>query len=167
MERALKEIAEAINEKLEKYWLLQGHAMQPSKFIDSLDYEIDKDRLTITGLTDAEYSKFVRSGVSAEKIPFTPGSGKRKSLYIEGLTNYVIRRMGLPPEEALSVAFAIAYTHKKEGMPTINSRDYSQTGKRTNFIDHAFEEVEKEKLIENILDEAVEEMFDRSLEIKL
>lgn len=167
MKEALKDIAIAVNEKLEKYWLLQGHAMNPSKFIDSLDYEIDTEKLTITGLTDAEYSKYVRSGVPAGKIPFYPGSRRKTSKYIAGLTRYVERRMGLQGREAVSVAFAIAYKHKEEGMPTAASSQFSQTGKRTNFIDHAFDEVEKENIIESILDEQVEAMFDKAIQITL
>ena len=65
-----------------------------------------------------DYMATINTGVTASRIPYSRGSGARSSQYIQGLTNYVKRRMGKSDKEAKSIAFAIASKHKKEGMPT-------------------------------------------------
>ena len=61
------------------------------------------------------------------------------SKYIEALQKYAQVRMGISEKESLGVAFAIAKTQKKYGMPTPASVFYSSTGKRTEFIGDALE----------------------------
>jgi hypothetical protein len=47
--------------------------------------------------------------------------------------------MNASDKEALGIAFAIASKHKREGMPTRSSARFSQTGKRTGFIETALD----------------------------
>ena len=70
--------------------------------------------------THEHYMGIMDRGVKANKVPFSGvGSGAKKSLYIEGLVRWV-KQKGLESDDrkALSRAFAIAYTHKKKGIPT-------------------------------------------------
>lgn len=153
MEKALNEIGEMVNKYLEKYWVLQGHVMPSSKFLSELRYEVDLDRVAVMGYS-VGYAEFVDRGTPAEVVKaklFNPGSGKKTSLYISGLYTYVQRRMGLQGKEALSVAFAIAHKHRAEGIPTILSAQHSATGKRTNFVDNAFQEIKDKREIEQII----------------
>ena len=158
----LIQIGEAINARLIKYWELQGHIMPGSQFVEQMEIRIDEERMVLESYS-VHYARFVNTGVPAANIPFTPGSGRRHSKYIEGLYKYVTRRMGLTDREALSVAFAIAHKHKAEGMPTDGSRQHSQTGERTHFLDNAFEEIEDEGVIESIIDEMVLDEVDKNI----
>ena len=87
-----------------------------------------------------DYMAYLNAGIPANRIPYSPGSGKPFSLYIQGLKEYAKKRMGKSDKEALGVAFAIASKHKREGMPTRASARYSQTGKRTGFIETALQD---------------------------
>jgi len=81
------------------------------------------------------------------------------SKYIDGLIDYVKRRMGKSDKEAKGIAFAIASKHKKEGMPTKNSViKHSKTGRRTGFIEIALEKNSPKfvELIENAITFSVE-----------
>jgi len=62
------------------------------------------------------------------------------------LIRYVQKRIGISNiQEAKSVAFAIAHTHKKEGMPSRGSYQFSATGERTRWFTNIVER--KETLI--------------------
>jgi hypothetical protein len=84
-----------------------------------------------------KYGVFVERGVNSSRIPYSPGSGKKKSKYIAGLVRFVRLRRIASGKRALSVAFAIAAKHKREGMPTRGSRKFSQTGARRGFVSFA------------------------------
>lgn len=85
-----------------------------------------------------KYGGYISQGVPASRIPFSPGSGAKKSLYIEGLINYVMMRKKISDvKEAKSIAFAIAHTQKKVGM-TIKSM-----GKGSSWITRATEAIEE------------------------
>ena len=159
----LTEIGEAVNSVMIRYWELQGHVMQPSRFIEEMELDIDPQEFSVSG-TSVHYHKYVRHGVSAERIPYTRGSGAGSSRYIQGLTKYVKNRMGLQGVEAVSVAFAIANVHKQEGMPTQASRAYSQTGERTRFVENAIEEIERDQILDEIIDRYFgEEIIDKQI----
>lgn len=91
-----------------------------------------------------KYLIYQDKGVSANRIPFQIGSGKKQSRYIIALTKWVMSRgMSNNEKAAKSIAFAIARTHKKEGMPTQGSYLYSRNGRRKYFFteNYAFEKV--------------------------
>lgn len=148
----LKTIGEKVNKLLIEEWELQGHKMNESKFERELEAEVYSEGNTkgVRGL-GVGYARFVNIGVSADRIPFGGRkTGAKTSAYIQGLIKYVLNRMGIGGAQGVSIAFAIANKHKKEGMPTDNSKKYSKTGKRTEFIEEAFKKGEKE------IDEIVE-----------
>ncbi len=84
-----------------------------------------------------KYGAYLNFGVPASRIPFTPHSGAKHSLYIEGLKKYVRLRMGISdPRKQLSIAFAIAHEQKKRGMPLRTS------GRGTQWIDKTKDEID-------------------------
>jgi hypothetical protein len=146
-------IAAVVNE-----WKAQGHNLS-GKAISEIETvtKFQINELRITGLV-LDYMAINNSGVTSDRIPYTPNSGRPPSKYIQGLIQYAKRRMGASDKEAKSIAFAIASKHKKEGMPTRASAKYSSTGKRTGFLETALAKVEPDllKLIERSIIYSIE-----------
>lgn len=118
-------------------WTAQGHDLS-GKFRSALTYTIRQESdATYIDLIDGTsgYGAILNKGVTADRIPFSPGSGRKTSKYIQGLTRYAMARMGASEKDAVSIAFAIAYKHKEEGMPTNASKRFSKTGERTRFVE--------------------------------
>ena len=99
------------------------------------------------------YGNIIDAGTGKNEIPFSEGSGKKKSKYIDGLTDFAKKRFGASDKEAQGIAFAIAKTQKKEGMPTNNSFKYSKNGKRLGFIDDTLEK--STPAIEKLIEESI------------
>jgi len=132
---AVRKIEKTVTAKLLQEWDAQGHSMT-DKVVNDMHYVIQyiSEYIFISGYM-YEYGGYIETGTPAENIPFSPGSGNKRSMYIEGLIKYVEKRMGLFDKQAKKVAFAIAHTQKREGMPTRGSFKYSSNGKRTGWID--------------------------------
>lgn len=144
----------------------QGHRAT-GKLINSIEAQITSDDIdNLIGVILAEdYGLIVDSGVPAGRIPFTPGSGAKSSKYIQALIDWIdIIRPGLADNERKSFAFAIAHTHKREGMPTRASSRFSKDGTRTNWIESSFEgqaeEIERELRILRIINASFERSID-------
>jgi len=153
----LEKIANLAIQAVAIEWKVQGHNLT-GKAIQELETRIiERGNDTIIEGYVIDYMANINSGVTASRIPYSPGSGARSSQYIQGLINYVKRRMGKSDREAKSIAFAIASRHKREGMPTKASARFSKTGKRTGFIEQALNDIEPElaKLIEQGVEESI------------
>ena len=139
-------------------WRAQGHELSGSA-VKQMETVIREEIATIVieGYIP-DYMAINNSGVTADRIPYTPNSGNKTSKYISGLIDYVKRRMGKSDKEAKGIAFAIASKHKREGMPTKASVKYSSTGRRTGFIEQALEKSSPKfiELIENAITFSVE-----------
>lgn len=132
--RALRVLVKELQEELKR----QGHVLT-GNLLKSIRESVYKEgRRTIGEVLLRDYAKYVNNGVEARNIPFGGGRGSR-SKYIEGLINFWQKRGISDIKEATRAAFATAHKHKKEGMPTKASRRFSQTGKRTGFIETAIE----------------------------
>lgn len=107
------------------------------------------------------YGAIVNDGVPANKIPYADGKGGGHSAYIQGLIRYAQLRFGASGKEAVSIAFAIAKKHKKEGMPTQGSYAFSATGQRTHFFEIVYQVLngEIDDMISMGLDDIVEAEF--------
>jgi len=135
-----EEFEKFLREELLKTWTEQGHNMN-GKVVREMDFVVEQalDRISIL-LYSLPYGVYMESGVPASSIPFSGTSGRGgKSAYIQALIGYAMKRMNLDQERAKSAAFAIAYTHKKRGMPSPASSRYSSTGSRTGWIDATME----------------------------
>lgn len=134
-EKDIAGLKKLIHDALLAEWKAQGHYMT-GKVVEEIDYVITQDlnAFSLTGFM-YPYGVYQDQGVSAGNIPFNPGSGAGKSKYIDGLVRFVQQRMAISDlKEAKSVAFAIAHTHKKEGMPSRGSYQFSSTGKRKEWV---------------------------------
>lgn len=149
-----RKIGEAVNKEIVKQMDEQGHRMTGS-FEQSL--EVMADVLSVSGIGNT-YGIYLNIGVKANQIryPYAPAR-------IEGLTRFVEHRMGLSGNEAVGVAYAIATTHAREGMPTSGSYSYSNNGKRTDMIDDAIAVVEPE--ISEILFDAFKEVIEKNIKV--
>ena len=130
-EKPVKQISEYFKQELIDEFLEQGHR-DTGKFEKSVEYQILTNTKTIEIVFSyLKYGIFLEKGVSAANIPFG-GSSSRKSvsLYIEALKDWAARKGMKNP---LGAAFAIAKTHKKQGMPSKGSYKFSSNGRRKNF----------------------------------
>jgi hypothetical protein len=144
MEASLQKLADEISvlaiSVVANEWRLQGHELTGSavKKMETM-VRMEINTLIIEGFVP-DYMAINNQGVKSDRIPYYPGSGRKTSKYIDGLIDYVKRRMGKSDKEAKGIAFAIASKHKKEGMPTKNSViKHSKTGRRTGFIEIALD----------------------------
>lgn len=157
MELVIQQIADLALSGIALAWRAQGHELTGSAVRDMETRVIKTAQgYTIEGYLN-DYMAYLNTGVTAARIPYSPGSGARTSKYIQGLVRYAKMRMGVSDKEALSIAFAIASKHKREGMPTRASARYSRTGKRTGFVDEALQGKEQE--FETLILTGVEQAF--------
>lgn len=135
-----RRVMELLHEAFRSEVKAQGH-YNTGRLDRSFTFDINHLATKVVGTFYAEeYAITLNDGVPAENIPFSPGSGAGKSLYIDGLIEY-FRSKGFG-DQAKGIAFATAWTHKREGMPTRGSYKYSSSGKRTGFIEDAYDKKE-------------------------
>lgn len=117
----------------------QGHYLT-GKLHDSIDYEIEVVGDVVRAVMECEdYGLAMEFGVTADKIPYTPGAGGGgTSKYIQGLIRFWQGR-GVSGKEGIRAAFATAAKHKREGLPTRASFAFSTTGARTGFASTVLE----------------------------
>jgi len=154
IEERLRTIIEKLISDVKDELDRQGHK-GTGKLKDSIRYEIRKFPGIIEAVVFmADYGRYVDRGVKAANVPFSGtnrgSGGGGTSKYIQGLQQFWMLK-GLSRDEALSAAFATAHKHKKEGMPTNDSFDFSQNGKREGFFSDTLDTFEME--IENLVEE--------------
>jgi hypothetical protein len=149
----MKELQEALREEL----AAQGHNLT-GRLSDSIEFDVSSDgREAVGQMFFSDYGVFVNVGVTADKIPFGGRSGNGgKSAYIQGLIKFWENR-GLSGREAVGAAFATAHVHKREGMPSRASYQYSSTGERTGFVRDAI--ADKLDAIASIIEQRVGASF--------
>lgn len=113
---------------------------------------------TVIDFYGLDYIAPINTGVPASRIPYSRGSGKKTSKYIEGLIRFFQSKSFNDPKKA---AFATANKHKQEGMPSRSSFQYSQNGRRTNFIEAVIEENERKinEIFEREATDEIETLF--------
>jgi len=141
----------------------QGHRLTGA-LIDSVTYQVKQTATgaLIEGLL-LDYGIPVNTGVPSNRIPYSRGSrsGGGSSAYIAGLQLFAQLRFRVPKKEALSIAFAIANKHKKEGMPTQASKRFSKTGKRTGAIQDGLESINAQiqEIISDVMTVYIDGLF--------
>ena len=155
----VKAIGDLVVKAIRTEIVLQGHQLT-----GALESSLEaQERIVADGAVIAflmnDYGQFVNTGTPAPVIPYTPGQARAKvSKYIEGLKRYAKIRFRVTEAQALSIAFAIAKKHKKEGNPTRASRRFSRTGKRTQYIEAALQKIDS-KIVE-LLNKLEDGLFD-------
>lgn len=124
----LEKIRKDLKAALATEWVLQGHRLT-GEFEEEIEVRtIEKDNSLQIDVLMLKRGKALEIGRHRNEIQIT-------GAYIAGLIDYVRKRMEIiDSKKAKSVAFAIAKTHQKEGMPSKKSRRFSKTGKRTGFV---------------------------------
>lgn len=121
----------------------QGHRAT-GRLEKSFEVELDAgdlDRL-IARIYVEDYGVIMDKGVTAGRIPFSQPGRARVSQYIEGLMRWArVVKPGLGEKERRGFVFAVAQTHKREGMPTRGSYSFSNNGRRKEWIKYGLEEM--------------------------
>ena len=139
-EKVRKEFEVFIKKALLEEWTAQGHFID-GKVVKEMDLVVEQTVNSVSFLFFfLPYGTYIESGVPASSIPFSGATGRGgRSAYIQALIGYALKKLQVANmAEAKSAAFAIAHTHKKEGMPGRASARFSSTGKRTEWINDAF-----------------------------
>ena len=140
------QVAEIVLISLKNELIKQGHKMDGS-LIDSISYAVKAESTkAIIDFSFLEYGMVLNYGVTPDRIPYTQGSGKKTSKFIDGLKKFAEKKLGKSGKEAEKVAFAIARKMKAEGMPTKGSR---AMGNKLNWIGLGLEDANP-KVVETI-----------------
>jgi hypothetical protein len=139
----------------------QGHRLT-GKLENSVEVLITYDPSDITATITVLFNSYgipISTGIAANRIPYTRGSGAGSSALIMGLMEFAKKRgMGTNDAEYKRVAFAIIQAWKRDGgMPTVASRVFSKTGRRTGAIDETIE------TITPLVVELIQDIFTRSM----
>jgi hypothetical protein len=148
------EVGKVIVMAVKKAFIMQGHKMTGA-LNDSIEYKVNATMNSVMlEFLMLDYGMIQNFGIAPEKIPFNPGSGAKKSNYIDGLKKFAKLKLGKNDKEAERVAFAIAYKQKKEGMPTNGSK---RMGKKTGAVLDALKDSEDE--VQKLINKAFEELL--------
>lgn len=122
IESALASIGDFLRREFISELISQGHKLTGA-LIDSIENEVKRlvDRIELEGRMNF-YGRFIDTGVGAGNIPFSGTGGGGKSKYITGLINWVKIKFAVDAKKAKGIAFAIAHTHRKVGMPSSSGR---------------------------------------------
>jgi hypothetical protein len=148
----IERIEQVITEFLANEWEAQGHHMT-GKIVKELEWKVKQevDRFILTGMI-YPYGFYQATGAK------WPG----KMPPIEALQGWVKSRMSIGDDkESRSIAFAIAKSLKKSGMPSPGSNRFSSTGKRTDWIEEGMKKGE-----DKIMD-AIGELSKNVLSVKI
>lgn len=130
---------------------LQGHTLTGAAE-RSLSVEIEQaGGKTTAEITSVEYMADLDEYFSPSRLNFDID-------YWNGIYRYVELRMKLRGMEATRATANIIRMHKATGRPTPGSYEYSQTGKRTEFIEDADEK--RGRTVENLIDAGLNRMMD-------
>lgn len=141
--------ANIIDDYIKDAFIIQGHSLT-SQWENSIQHNSISNN-EVEGIGKI-YGLIVNEGILPEKIPYggIGNSSGSISEYILGLQNYwKLRKPGINEKQALRLAFATAEVQKIEGMSTINSEQFSASGKRQNFLSSL------KKLFEDYLDDFI------------
>lgn len=152
-------IDKKIKVDLRKEIVDQGHHLTGA-LEDSIKSNVNLSNDITLDVQANDYIDPLNTGVPASRIPYNSTQSRGgTSKYIQGLIRYAQLRMGKEGKEAVSIAFAIAKTQEKTGMPTPGSYAYSNTGKRKSVLPETFEKNDYDKQIENGLSEEIDSAF--------
>lgn len=136
IKESLLELSEIVREAVQRELIAQGHKLTGKVYQDVQHILNTRGGDVMVEGWYNHYATYLHRGVKPENIPYSPGSGAKRSLYIEALIQYAKARNMEDPKRA---AFAIARKHKMEGMPTKASYRFSTTGDRLKFLDYALD----------------------------
>lgn len=136
----LREGMEFLKKEMIKELQDQGHSAT-GKLLASIETIVqDKGNKLVGSILLNDYSIYLDKGVKPEKVPYTQGSGAKKSKYIDALIEWAKTvKPTLSERERKSFAFAVARKAKIEGHPTRGSYAYSSNGRRTGWSEYSID----------------------------
>lgn len=160
-EQTIKNLDQQLERNLKQELRDQGHYLT-GRLENSIAPKISEGKNDVSlEITAEDYIDDVNEGIPGNHIDVTDLS------YIAGLTQYVKLRFGVQNEKkATRIAFAIAAKHRKEGMPTRNSYQFSKTGERLQAIEISYDSHarENENLIEASFDKELDTLIDKTFD---
>ncbi len=133
-EQELKAIIQDLKDELNQ----QGHRATGSleKSFEAEIKDSDKDGFLGT-IFGNDYWQAVDTGVSASRIPYSPGKGRGgTSKYIQSLIEWAaVVKPELSDKERKGFVFAVAAVASREGNPTRGAYSFSRNGERTGFVE--------------------------------
>lgn len=117
----IKTIDHYLELDLKKELRAQGHFLTGALEASINSKQTSSGGKSVIEMEALDYADDLFEGVAPEHIDQSN---------IAGLTKYAELRFGLSGKAAIKAAVAIARKHRKEGMPTKNSYQYSKTGER-------------------------------------
>lgn len=116
---ALMGLSLELEEALASELIAQGHRLTGA-LIESIDVALTEsfNQLGLVGKFN-DYGIVLDTGVPKERIPYSRGGPRRggASKYITGLINWARIKFQVDLKRAKGIAFAVANTHLKKGMP--------------------------------------------------
>lgn len=165
----LEQIGRYVQDITRAEFAQQGHNLT-GKSSASIDYRVTQGRGPATWVITLEHERhmtYLNTGVPADRIPYGGRTGRGgKSAFIEALTRWAkLRGMAGGFREAKRIAFAVATTMKREGMPTRGAFAFTNNGRRTGWLDHPVNTNERE--VEDRLYNAYADYLANKLEERL
>ena len=151
-QRLGEQVGEVVKKAVKQAFIIQGRSLTGA-LVNSIDYSVNATvNSAFVEFTLLDYGMILNYGVTADRIPYSPGSGAKSSKYIDGLKLYAKLRFNANDKEAERIAFAIARKHKKFGMPLDGKIGAVQNG-----LDDSKDEVEA--LISEALTQVINVLF--------
>lgn len=139
LEITLQDLSDYMADKIKRSTSDQGHNLTGSLARSTIAKTSKLNDSYYGDVIRNAYGEVMENGVNRNRVPFSRGSGAKTSQYIQGLLEFVKKR-NLKPKAGgtqLGIAFAIAQAQKNTGMPTVRSRRFSKTGRRTGAVAEA------------------------------
>lgn len=124
-DKTLRRLKDVLEDNLKKELRAQGHFLTGALEKSIRTQFSSTFNNTVLQTVALDYIDDLEEGIRPEHI--NPEDPK----YLKGLTSYVQKRFGFDAGKAAAVALRIAHKHRKEGMPTKASYEFSTTGERT------------------------------------
>lgn len=135
IEQELEKALDLFKKEVKKQLEIQGHR-NTGRLEASIDSFVTNTGISVIGTAIMEdYGLKLDTGVKASEIRTTVD-------YINDLTDY-FRSKGYQ-KQSKTIAIRTALAHKREGRPTKGSYRYSKNGKRTGFVNDAYDNVKAE-----------------------
>lgn len=150
-------VSKVIIEDLIKELKLQGHSLTGALEESITAVEIKENGSIVLTAKALAYIEQLEKGVPGEHISLDSKS-------IAEMTRYVELRMGYKGTYAMQVAVAILKKQQKEGMPTQNSYNFSQTGERKFAVEDTF--YNNDSKYYDLIDPVITKVLDRRQTIK-
>ena len=131
-------------------WLRNEFAAQGHTLTGKLEAEMNIEDVSSNDphfqMFMLDYGFIVNEGVPPENIVIN-------ETVLNGLTQWAMLRFGVGEKEARIIAGRVAGAHKKFGMPTPGSFNFTTTGNRTMFIEDT-----QAKRLDTVINETTEEL---------